>query len=228
MDLATHPRARTTGLVYLLYFLVASAGSALMRGIVVHGDAAATVNNLLAHESLYRSGVEVGILANAVYVVLAAMFYVLFEPVSRRISLIAAFFGLAGCTVQLFGTVFQAAPLLLLHGASSPGPIATASMPEAVRLALNLYSETYNVSFVLFALFDLSIGWLVFKSRFLPKALGVAMMLAGLVATTFLWPPFAWAHFAVILPLDAIGELGLMLWLIIKGVDGTKWREAWA
>jgi hypothetical protein len=227
MDLGNHPRARTTGFVHLLYFLVGSAGSALTRGIV-SGDAAATVKNLLAHESLYRSGVEVGILANAVYIVLTALFYVLFEPVSRRVSLIAAFFGVAGCAVQLFGTVFQAAPLLLLDGASTAGSIATGSMPAAVRLALKLYSETYDVSLVLFALFDVSIGWLVFKSRFLPRILGVAMMLAGLGAATFLWPPFARAHLAVILPLGGIAELALMLWLIVKGVDGTKWREAQA
>jgi hypothetical protein len=212
-------------LVHLLYFLVGSASSVLARGIVVSGDSAATMKNLLAHESLYRSGIEVGILANAVYIVLTVLFFVLFEPVSRRMSLIAAFFGLAGCVVQLFGAVFQAAPLVLLNGASSAGSIAAGSMPAAVRLALKLYSETYNVSLVLFALFDLSIGWLVFKSRFLPRILGIAMMLAGVVAATFLWPPFALAHLAVILSLGGIAELALMLWLIVKGVDGTKWRE---
>jgi len=225
MDLGTHPRARTTGFVHLLYFLVGSAGSALTRGIVVSGDPAATVKNLLAHETLYRSGVEVGILANAVYIMLAALYFVLFEPVSRRVSLIAAFLGLAGCAVQLFGTVFQAAPLILLGGASSAGSIPMGSMPAAVRFSLKLYSETYNVSLVLFALFDLSIGWLVFKSGFLPRILGVAMMLAGLVAGTFLWPPFALAHLAVILSIGGVAELALMLWLIVKGVDDTKWRE---
>jgi len=225
MDLAAHPRARTTGIVHLLYILVAGAGAALMKGIVVRGDAVATMTNLHAHEALYRSGIEVGILANADYIVLAALFYVMFEPVSRRMSLIAAFFGLAGCVVQLFGAVFQAVPLILFDGASSAGSIATGAMPAAVQLALKLYSETYNVSLVLFALFDLSIGWLIFKSRFLPKIIGVAMMLAGLGAATFLWPPFALAHFSVILPLGGLAEVALMFWLIVKGIDDTKWRE---
>ena len=103
--------------------------------------------------------------------------------------------------------------------------IPTGSVPAAVRLALKLYSDTYNVSLVLFAFFDLSIGWLVFKSRFLPRILGVGMILAGLVAATFLWPPFALAHLTVILPLGGIAELALMLWLIVKGVDDSKWRE---
>lgn len=225
MDL-DHPRARTTGLVYLLYFVVASAGAALTRGIVVGGDPAVTMSNLVAHAPLYRAGVEVGILANAVYLALTALFFVLLRPVSRRIALFAAFFGLAGCSVQLFGAVLQAAPLVLLDRTSFPGAVAAASMPAMVRLALNLYSETYNVSFVLFALFDVSIGWLVFKSRFLPRILGAAMFLAGLDGATFLWPPFARAHFTAIVPLCGLPELALMSWLIIKGVNDTKWHDA--
>lgn len=225
MDRVTHPRARTTGIVYLLYFLVAAVGSALMQGIVVSGDAAATVKNLLAHQSLYRAGIEVGILANADYIALSALFFLLLEPVSRRVALLAACFGLTGCAIQLFGTVFQAAPLVLLDNASSAN-FSAESVPAMVRFTLKLYSETYNVSFILFALFDLSIGWLVFKSWFLPRILGVAMMAAGVVAMIFLWPPFARAHLNVIAPLCGIPEVALMLWLIIKGVDGTKWREA--
>jgi len=225
MNPGSHSRARTVGLVHLSYLLVGVVSSLLARGIVV-GDPAETVKNLVAHTSLYRSGIEAGILGNAIYVALAALYYSLLEPVSRRIALIAAFFGLAGCTIQLFAAVFQSAPLLLLDGASCVGAIAAGTLPTAVRFLLKLYSETYNVSLVLFALFDFAIGWLVFRSHFLPRVLGIGMMLAGLAAASFLWPPFARAHLIVILPLGGAAELALLLWLVVKGVDEARWHEA--
>ena len=99
-EASTSPKARAIGVVYLLYFLTAFFAAFLTKGIVVSGDAAATANNILAHESLYRSGLAVDFSANALYIVLTALLYTLFEPVNRSMSLLAAFFSLVGCAVQ--------------------------------------------------------------------------------------------------------------------------------
>jgi len=69
------PKARITGVLYLPYFLTAVLGVFFMRGIVVDGDAAATANNILAHQALYRSGLATGLISTACYIAVTALFY---------------------------------------------------------------------------------------------------------------------------------------------------------
>ncbi len=85
------PRARITGVVYLLYFLTAISAVLFVKGLVVSGDAAATANNILAHEPSFRLGFAVGLIGTALYIALTVLFYDLFKPVNSRVSLLAAF-----------------------------------------------------------------------------------------------------------------------------------------
>jgi hypothetical protein len=80
------PRARITGVVYLVYFLTAVLGEFFHRGLVVSGDAAATANNILAHQPLFRLGLATGLIATACYLAVTALFYDLFKPVKRSLS----------------------------------------------------------------------------------------------------------------------------------------------
>jgi len=102
--------------VYLLYFLMAIFGELFLKGLVVDGDAAATANNILAHQPLFRLGLATGLIATACYVAVTALFYHLFEPVNRRLSLLAAFFSLVGCAILAFASLFRLAPLVVLGG----------------------------------------------------------------------------------------------------------------
>jgi hypothetical protein len=232
VDVAIQPRARTIGLVYLGFFVAAFTAAYLANGIVVPADAAATASNLLAHESLYRAGVAVTFVSNLLYLVLVALFYRLFAPVDRGLSWLAAALGLVGCTVQIFAAIFQWAPLVML----GVGPWSTALPPGQLQalslLSLKLYGETFNLSLVLFACYDIAIGKLIFRSNFLPRWLGAWMMIAGVGWLSFLWPPFALSVANIVMPLGALAEIALMLWLLIKGVDTAKWlalvRTRWS
>ena len=212
--------------MYLLYFLTAAAGALLAKGIVVRDDAAATATHVLAHGDAFRASVAVGLVANVVYIALTALFYRLFVPVNRVLSLLAAFVSLVGCTVQIFAGLLQVAPLIVLRDAH----LATAFRPEqlqaAALLALTLYSQTFPISLVLFAFYDLLLGYLIFRSTFLPRILGVLMMVAGAGWAIFLWPPLALKLSLVILPVGGLAEVLLMLWLLGKGIDVSRWREA--
>ena len=219
------PDARSIGVVYLFYFLTAFCGAFLMKGLVVPGDAAATASNMLAHEALYRSGFAVGLVANAVYIAVAALFYRLFEPVNRSMSLLAAFFSIVGCAIQICGGVLQLAPLVILGDAQLPSAFTVEQLQAAALLCLRLYSQAFSIALVLFALYDLLVGYLIFKSTFLPRVLGVLMMLAGVGWLTFVWPPLSAALSAYVLPLGALAEMVLMLWLLVRGVDASKWQE---
>jgi hypothetical protein len=214
------PNARALGVVYLLYFLTAFFGAFLLRGLVIPGDAAATANHILTHEALYRSGVTVTLLANVLYLAVTALFYRLFEPVNRNISLLAAFFSLVGCAVQIFGGLFQLAPLVILGDSPSLGAFHLEQLQVLALLCLKLYSQIFNIALVLFAFYDLLLGYLIFRSTFLPRLLGVLLMIAGVGWLTFLWPPLAATLSSYVLPFGALAEIVLMLWLLVKGVIG--------
>ena len=222
------PSARAIGVVYLSYVLVSILGFVPLRGLVRAGDAAATASNILGHESWYLSGVSLGIVANALYLALTALFCGLFAPVNRSISFLAAFFGLAGCVIQLCGGVLLLAPLVLLKGMPPSSAIGVEQLRIAALLSLKLYNRTWDISFVLFAFFDLAIGYLIFRSGFLPRVIGVLMMLGGLGAVTYLWPPLARSlSLPYTMGVGGVAELSLMLWLLVKGIDVPRWRE-WA
>lgn len=215
------PNARTIGAVYLLYFLTAFFGAFLTKGLVVPGDAAATANSILAHGDLYRSGFAVGLIANAIYIAVTALFYGLFEPVNRSMSLLAAFFSLVGCAIQICGGVLQLAPLVILGDSQLLSAFKVEQLQAAAFLCLKLYSQAFNIALVLFALYDLLLGYLIFKSTFLPRILGVLLMLAGVGWLTFVWAPLATLLSSYVLPFGALAEILLMLWLLVKGVNSA-------
>ena len=140
-----------------------------------------------------RLGLVAGLTAGACYVAVTLLFYYIFKPVSRRLSLLAAIISLVGCAVG---------PLsLLLHVASPISPL------------------------VLFGFYCLLIGYLIFRSNFLPRILGVLMAIAGLGWLTFLWPSLA-AHLTpyVFAP-GILGEGALTLWLLAMGVNAERWNQ---
>jgi hypothetical protein len=225
LEASPRPTPRTIGVVYLLYFLTAVAGALLMKGVVVPTDAVATARNLLAHESLYRAGWEVGLVANAFYIAVTALFFGLLARVNRSMAVMMAFFSLVGCIVQIFGGMLQIAPFTILGDTQMAGAFTVAQLQSAALVSYKLYPLVFNISLVLFAVFDFLLGYLIYESTFLPRFLGVWFMIAGGVGLIFLWPPLGTALRFVIIPIGGIAEIVLMLWLIVKGVDVSRWRE---
>jgi hypothetical protein len=214
------PKTRMVGVVYLLYFLTAISAVLFTKGLVVPDDAAATANNILAYEPLFRLGFAVGLIANAWYIALTALFYDLFKPVNRSLSLLAAFFSLVGCAIQTFGSLFQLAPLVVLDGGSQYLSVFKVEQLQALALLfLKLQTQAFNIGFVFFAFYCLLIGYLILRSAFLPRILGVLLVLAGLGWLTFLWPPLASYLSRYVQVFGFLAEVSLMLWLLVKGVD---------
>jgi hypothetical protein len=219
------PRARITGVVYLLYFLTAVFGGFFMRGLVVSGDAAATATNVLAHQTLYRLGLANGLIATACYIAVTALFYDLFHPVNRSLSSLAAFFSLVGCAILVFGSLFQLAPLVVLGGAQYLTVFQVEQLRALALMFLEFYGQAVNICFVFFGFYCLLIGYLIFRSAFLPRILGVLMAFAGLGWLTFLSPPLGNYLSPYNLVLGFLAELSLMLWLLVMGVNVQRWRE---
>jgi uncharacterized protein DUF4386 len=224
-EASPRPRARITGVVYLLYFLTAVFGEFFLRGLVVSGDAAATANNILAHQPLFRLGSATAVIATACYITVTALLYDLFKPVNRSLSLVAAFFSLVGCAILAFGSLFQLAPLVVLGGSQYLSAFKVEQLRALALMFLELNTQAANIYLVFFGFYDLLIGYLIFRSAFLPRILGVLMALAGLGWLTFLSPPLANSLSPYILVLGFLAELALMLWLLVMGVNVQRWKE---
>ena len=224
-EASPRPRARITSVVYLLYFLTVMSADYFVKGLVVAGDAAATAHNILAHESLFRAGFAINLVATALYVAVTVLFYNLFKPVNRSLSLLAVSFSVVGCAIQAASYVFYLAPFILLGGAQYLSVFKVEQLQALALMLLKLRSQAEQIDLVFFGFFDLLIGCLILKSTFLPRILGVLMALAGLGWLIFLFPPLANNLSRYILPLGFLAELCLMLWLVVKGVDVQRWRE---
>jgi hypothetical protein len=224
-EVSLRPSARITGIVYFLYFLTAVFGEFFLKGMVVEGDAAATANNILAQQPLFRLGLATGLIATACYIAVTALFYGLFKPVNRSLSLLAAFFGVVGCAITAIGSLFQLAPLVVLGGAQYLSVFNVEQLQALAFMFLKLNTQTANICLVIFGFYDLLIGYLIYRSTFLPRFLGVLMALAGLGWLTFLYPPLAHSLSPYVLVLGFLAELLLMLWLLVKGVNVQRWKE---
>ncbi len=223
----TKQKARIIGLVYLLFFLTSILSEACLKGLVVKDDSAATANAIVTHAQLFHLGIATGLIGTGFYVALVALFYMLFKPVSRSVSLVAAFFGLVGCAIQASGSVFQ---FFTLTNLGNGGTVSVFSSDElsgrAVgMLFLKLTHQVGNVALVFFGVYCLLIGCLILRSTFLPRFLGVLMALAGLGWLIFLYPPLAERLFAYIAIVGIAAEVLLMLWLLVMGVNTDRWQE---
>ena len=197
--------------------------------MVVRGDAAATAANILASESLFRLGFVANLIAAAAYVGVVAMLYELFKPVSSTLSFVAAFFGLVGCAVSAMSMADYLAPLLLLGNASYLTAFE-AEQVQALARILRLEGLGGSISLVFFGFYCVLIGCLVLGSKFLPRILGMVMIIAGLGWLTFnlagfLAPSLGDTLSTYLLPVSGLGETLFTLWLLVMGVNEVKWRE---
>ena len=223
IETSSPPSPRTIGWVWVIYFLTGILGTVLTRGIIVSTDAASTANNILAHASLYRAGFAVDLVANLIYIALTALLFGFFRPVSPTLALLAAFFSLVGCTVQIVGELLRLAPSVVLANPPLANAFGAQQLQAAALLSVTLHRNVFYIAFVLFACFELVTGFLILQSAFLPRWLGWWWIAGGIGGLTFLWSPLATSIWPLLLVAGA-GEFVLPVWLLVKGVDNSKWR----
>jgi hypothetical protein len=197
--------------------------------LVVDGDAAATAHNILAHELLYRWGFVGDVISCLAFIVYTLLLYNLFKPVSSRLSLLAAVSNLVGEAIQLSIGVFLLAPLVVLKGAHSSSAVNVAQSQALALMFLNLYGDGYTISMVLFGFWNILTGYLIFRSTFLPRILGVLLAISGLYYqinnfAEFLYPAIA-ARVEPYVFVIGMAELLLALWLVVMGVNEQRWKE---
>jgi hypothetical protein len=227
-------QARIAGFLYLIIIVAGAFGYTSGSKLIVWTDAAATAASILASEQLWRLSLGAMLVMLACDVGVAAIFYVLFEPVNKTLSLVGLAFRLVLVAIVGVTMLARYLPLLLLKDDASAA-FGTAQLQALGLLSLRLFERGFTIALVFFGFHCLVIGWLIFRSGFLPRILGVLLAVAGLC---YLIDSFAYLVFPVVaLPFDIvifsyIVELALCLWLIVMGVNDEKWKEqaraAWA
>jgi hypothetical protein len=219
-------KARMAGVSYLLGSLMSVFGQMVVLGmLVVPGSAPATAANILSHESLLRLGFVASLITVPFHLIWAVLFYGLFKLVNRSVSLLAGFVMLMGCAMWALSSLFQFAPLLVLKGGSSLSAFAPEQLQALALMLLKLNAQAYDIGLVFFGFWCVLIGYLIFKSTFLPRIIGVLEMLAGVGYLTLLWQPLAHYLYPYNLALAGPGEISLMLWLLVVGVNEQRWKE---
>jgi signal transduction histidine kinase len=219
-------KARIAGVFQLLEGLTATFGQVLVLGrLVVSGNAAATAANILGHERLFWLGFASSLIGVAFHIAWALLFYELFKIVNRSLSLLAAFVILVGCAIQALTILFYLAPLLVLGGGSSLSAFTAEQLQALALIFLKLNAHAFDIYLVFFGFWCVLIGYLIFRSTFLPRILGVLLAIAGLGWVTFLSPPLGIYLFPYIAGTSALGEIPLELWLIVIGVNEQRWKE---
>src|SRR5712671_2145511 len=218
--------ARIVGALYLLTILTGIFSAGYVSGkLVVNGDAAATATNILAHRDLFQLAFAVYLIEMACQVALTALFYDLLKPAGRSISLIAAFLGLTGCVIKTFSRVFFIAPLFILGGAHYLSVFSAEQLQALALLFLKVNDRGAAMALVFFGFYALLTGYLIIRSIFLPRILGVVSVLGGVGWLSFLYLPLGYRLFPYIAVLGLLGAASLLLWLLVMGVNEQRWNE---
>jgi hypothetical protein len=215
------------GVFQLLEAVTASFPGVFVLGrLVVDGNAAATAANIVGHERLFWLGFASSLIGVACHVAWALLMYELLKPVNKSLSLLAAFFVLVCCAMQALTSLFYLAPLLILQGGSSLSAFTAEQLQSLALMFLKLNQYAYNIDLVFFGLWCVLTGYLIFRSTFLPRILGVLLAISGLGWVIYLYPPLAYHLFIpYIASASALGEIPLEFWLIVKGVNVQRWKE---
>jgi hypothetical protein len=223
--------ARTGGALYLaIIVLGAFAEGFVANKLLVPGDAAATAHNILASPGLWRLSVAGNLIVVLCAVPLLWIEYLLLRPVSKQLVLLAVLFNLVSLAVEAISKLF----LLLVMPTLGSADFLTAFEPQQLQILANLalrsHDIAFNIALIFFGFTCLVYGYLIFKSGYLPKFVGILMQIAGLSYLTACFaalfaPAFADLITPAILLPPLIGELSFCLWLLVKGVDIARWNE---
>lgn len=218
--------ARAAGSLYLIVIVAGIVAQMFISGrIVVPGDAAQTAANILADRTLFELGLTVYMIEMASQVAMFVLLYVLLRPVSRSLSLLALSFGILGCVIKTLSRLFYAAPLLVLGDHPYLGVFDSRQLQALALLLLDVNDRGAAMALAFFGVSTFLNGYLIFKSDFLPRFLGLLSMFGGLGWLTFLYAPLGYRLFPFILLVGLIGGLSQILWLLIKGVDVPRWQR---
>jgi len=228
---STKKTARVAGLLYALNGILAVFSLQYVHHtLMIHGSAAATANNILASEVLFRMGIVSELISATIFIFLGLVLYQLFKGVSKQNALLMLTLILVSVPISCLNELNRIAALELLKGANFVPVFDQHHRDALVMVFLNLHMAGLNLVQIFWGLWLFPFGVLVFRSGFLPRILGVLLIIAGFAyvassLTTLLLPAYENIVFMFAVLLGGVGEGATMLWLLIKGVKDRPLAE---
>lgn len=217
--------ARIAGLLYLLHFVFFFvADNGVHYTAVSPLDAAATVNQIMASERLFRIGFVSFVLAALFFLLAAWALYVLLKPVNKELALLFVFLNLGGVVIQCASLFSEFGAQSLLSGADYLKVFPEEQLQALAMLLLMVYKNGFMIAQIFLGLWVLPLGYLVIKSGYLPKILGIFLLIDCLALLVwafqfFLFYPENAVISGLCLAISFIAEFLFCLWLVIKGVN---------
>jgi len=218
-------RARVAGLLYLITNLFAPFTLLYLPSrFIVSGDAAGTASNIMASESLFRFGIVLNLFTFIGQIFLVLALYQLLNVVNKNMASLMVIFSLLAVPIAMLNELTQLAVIQFLSGADYLNVFTTEQLQALVYFFLRLHGQGLNIAQIFWGLWLFPMGYLVFKSGFLPRVLGILLMIAcfGYVIESF--AAFLGYNVSIIF-FTGWGELLLLLWLLIKGVNVEGWKK---
>jgi len=189
--------------------------------LIVHGNATATANNIAAFETLYRLGIACNLISQAGFIFVALALYELLKGINQRQAVLMVILILVAIPIAMLNELNAIAALILVRGADFLSVFEKPQTDALAMLFLTLHGHGFGVCEIFWGLWLFPLGLLVYRSRFLPRFLGVWLAFAGvawviLSLTGLLLPQYQDNVFTYAQP-AFFGEIALMLWLLIKG-----------
>ncbi len=219
--------ARMAGLLYLIYIVLHVFADVIGRStLIVYGDAATTATNIMAAAWQFRIGFMLDLFAAVLFLLTAWALYLLLKPVNQNLALLFLLLNLGGVAIQCASDLFLPASQLLLSGADYAKGFQLDQRQALAMSLLYLYKNGFMIAQIFYGAWLFPLGYAVYKSGFLPRILGMVLMIhcATWLMTSlqfFLFPGFT-AITYISWPLGFIAEFGLTLWLLVMGVKEQK------
>jgi hypothetical protein len=222
--------ARFAGLLYLVLTVAAIVAHFYVPSqLLIPGDAAATAANIQASGALFRVGIASEVIILLIEVGLSIVLYLLFKPVNKTLSLLAAVFRLVMTVVHAVNLLNSFFVLLVLGGADYMAVFEADQLHALALLFLDAHSYGFTIGILFFGVHVCMLGYLIFTSGYFPRAIGALYMLAGccylIDSPSLLLVPGYEATPALFALLIAIAEIAFPLWLLIRGVNGEQWSK---
>jgi len=222
---------RLGGALYLIIIFAGLFSELLVRAkLIVFGSASATANNIMASQLLWRLGIASDLIMHVCDIPLMLILYLLLRAINKKLALLAMLFTLIQTYVLVTTKLNLFMPLFLSGNADYMKAFEPNQINALIYLSIKYDLNGLNIGLIFFGFSCLLIGYLIYKSTYFPKVLGIMMQIAGFcyLSNSFvqlLSPAFADIISPAILIPSFFGELSFCLWLLVKGVNGSKWEE---
>jgi len=221
-DISLRNSAIVAGLGLLFMAIIAPiAQFGVLQKLIVAGDPTITAKNIIASVGIFRIGICIFLIVAVLDVVVAWALYILLKPVNKSVSLLAAWFRVAYAAIFVSAVNNLLTVLQLLSGSDYLKVFETNQLNAQVLLSLNSFTDGWNIGLAIFGLHLSVVGYLVFKSGYFPKFLGILVMIAGLGYLIDNLGKLLSANYTVSIAMFTfIGEVLLIFWLLWRGVKG--------